>query len=320
MRQSGPSYIAIEKKHMRINFRQVEIFWAVMTCGNVTKAAAMLNTSQPTVSREITRFEQVLGIQLFNRLQGRLQPTAQSLMLFEEVKNSYFGLERIGHLAEAIKNFKGGQISVACLPVFSQTLLPHACAEFVRSYPDVNIMITSQESPLLEEWLKAQRYDLGLIEGAACPPGTQSQPLFTADVVCVLPRAHALAVRAIITPQDLQGQSMVSLSSADPYRILLENILEGHGVSCRSVIETASAAAVCFFVQQGLGIGVLNPLTALSLSGLDVAVRRFSVSIPFSILLIRPDFRPQSAMAAVFGQVLASTADDLTARLDTLLG
>ena len=93
---------------MRITFRQVEIFWAVMTSGNVTRAAALLRTSQPTVSREITRFEHVLGIKLFERIQGRLHPTSQSLTLFEEVKNSYFGLERIGHLAESIKAFKGG--------------------------------------------------------------------------------------------------------------------------------------------------------------------------------------------------------------------
>jgi DNA-binding transcriptional LysR family regulator len=305
---------------MRISFRQVEIFWAVMTSGSVTKAAALLNTSQPTVSREITRFEHVLGIKLFNRIQGRLHPTAQSLTLFEEVKDSYFGLERIGHLAEAIKTFKGGQISVACLPAFSQSLLPYACAEFVRNYPEVNIAITAQESPLLEEWLTAQRYDLGLIEGAARPPGTQSQLLFTADVVCVLPRAHALVERAVITPQDLQGQSMVSLSSADPYRIQLDGILAREEVRCRSVIETASAAAVCFFVQQGLGIGVLNPLTALSLSGLNVAVRRFSISIPFSIHLITPDYRPHSTMASAFSQVLIRIAKDLTVRLDTLLG
>jgi DNA-binding transcriptional LysR family regulator len=136
----------------------------------------------------------------------------------------------------------------------------------------------------------------------------------------VLPRTHALVERAIITPQDLEGESMVSLSSADPYRILLDGILAREGVRYRSVIETASAAAVCFFVQQGLGIGVLNPLTALSLSGLDVAVRRFSISIPFSIQLITPDYRPHSTMASAFSQVLTRTAGDLTVRLDTLLG
>jgi DNA-binding transcriptional LysR family regulator len=304
---------------MRINFRQVEIFWAVMTSGSVTKAAELLNTSQPTVSRELARFEYVLGLKLFDRQQGRLHPTAQGLGLFEEVRNSYAGLERIGQLADAIRNFKGGQIALACLPAFSQSLLPPACAAFVQRHPEVNIHITSQESPLLEEGLTAQRYDLGLVENAASPPGTLAQLLFTGDVVCVLPRRHPLAAQTMITPQDLQGQDLVSLSATDPYRVRFDAVLAREGVRTRSVIETPGAAAVCFFVQQGLGIGVLNPLTALSLAALNIAVLPLSVSIPFSIYLVRPEFRPPSALAAAFAEVLASTSHDLSEQLHALL-
>ena len=48
-----------------VNLRHIEIFHAVMTTGNLTEAARMLHTSQPTVSRELARFEKVLGLQLF---------------------------------------------------------------------------------------------------------------------------------------------------------------------------------------------------------------------------------------------------------------
>lgn len=304
---------------MRISFRQVEIFWAVMTSGSVTKAAQLLNTSQPTVSRELARFEHVLGLQLFERLQGRLHPTAQGLSLFEEVRNSYAGLERISHLADAIKQFKGGQIALACLPAFSQSLLPPACAAFNRRHPEVNIAISTQESPQLEEGLTAQRYDLGLIESEQAPPGTSAELLFTADVACVLPRHHPLAERGRIRPQDLHGQNLVSLSATDPYRRLLDGVLEREGVRTRPLIETPGAAAVCFFVQQGLGIGMLNPLTALSLASLDIAVRPFSVSIPFSIYLVRPQFRPPSAVATAFASDLTATSHALSKQLAALL-
>lgn len=58
-----------------VNLRHIEIFHAVMTTGNLTEAARMLHTSQPTVSRELARFEKVLGLTLFSRTRGRLQPT-----------------------------------------------------------------------------------------------------------------------------------------------------------------------------------------------------------------------------------------------------
>lgn len=83
-----------------VNLRHIEIFHAVMTTGNLTEAARMLHTSQPTVSRELARFEKVLGLQLFERTRGRLQPTVQGLRLFEEVQRSWYGLDRIVSAAE----------------------------------------------------------------------------------------------------------------------------------------------------------------------------------------------------------------------------
>lgn len=84
-----------------VNLRHIEIFHAVMTTGNLTEAARMLHTSQPTVSRELARFEKVLGLTLFSRTRGRLQPTVQGLRLFEEVQRSWYGLDRIVSAAES---------------------------------------------------------------------------------------------------------------------------------------------------------------------------------------------------------------------------
>ena len=107
-----------------VNLRHIEIFHAVMTTGNLTEAARMLHTSQPTVSRELARFEKVLGLTLFSRTRGRLQPTVQGLRLFEEVQRSWYGLDRIVSAAESLREFRQGELSIACLPVFSQSLLP----------------------------------------------------------------------------------------------------------------------------------------------------------------------------------------------------
>ena len=78
-----------------VNLRHIEIFHAVMTAGSLTEAAHLLHTSQPTVSRELARFEKVIGLKLFERIRGRLHPTVQGLRLFEEVQRSWYGLDRI---------------------------------------------------------------------------------------------------------------------------------------------------------------------------------------------------------------------------------
>ncbi|WP_074167885.1 LysR substrate-binding domain-containing protein [Candidatus Arsenophonus triatominarum] len=68
---------------------------------------------------------------------------------------------------EHYRQFRDTQLSIACLPVFSQSLLPKACKRFLLDYPEVNFTITSQESPILEELLSAQYYDIGLTETSA---------------------------------------------------------------------------------------------------------------------------------------------------------
>ena len=90
---------------MSISLRHIEVFRAVMTSGSVTEAAAMLHTSQPTVSRELARFEQLSRLKLFERARGRLRPTSQALALFEEVQRAYFGLDRILNTVDALREF-----------------------------------------------------------------------------------------------------------------------------------------------------------------------------------------------------------------------
>lgn len=287
-----------------VSLRHIEIFHAVITTGNLTEAAALLHTSQPTVSRELARFEKLTGLQLFERVRGRLQPTAQGLHLFEEVQRSWYGLDRIISAAEGLRQFRQGELSLACLPVFSQSLLPLLCQPFMQRYPDLSLNIIPQESPLLEEWLSAQRYDLGLTETTHTPAGTERSALFTADEVCVLPADHALAQRAVLTPADFNGQNYISLSRTDSYRQIVDGIFAEHGVQRRMVMETHSAASVCSMVKAGIGVSIVNPLTALDYADRGVTIRRFSIAVPFTVSLIRPRHRPASALVDAFSQHL----------------
>lgn len=97
-----------------VNLRHIEIFHAVMTAGSLTEAAHLLHTSQPTVSRELARFEKVIGLKLFERIRGRLHPTVQGLRLFEEVQRSWYGLDRIVSAAKSARVSPGR--TVYCLP------------------------------------------------------------------------------------------------------------------------------------------------------------------------------------------------------------
>lgn len=303
---------------MKLTHRQIEVFRAVMHTGNVTQAAQALHTSQPTVSRELARLEQVLQMNLFDRVRGRLRPTARALALLEEVQRSYLGLERIAAAARSLREFTQGRIALACLPALAHGLLPLAVQRFAADHPQVGVSITPQESPLLEEWLTEQRFDLGLCERIQAPAATSISTLLQADEVCVLPDGHPLLARRVLKPKDFAGQPFVSFAPADPYREQVDALFEREGVQRRLAIETASAASVCALVRQGLGVAIVNPLTAMELAGHGLQVRPLSFPIPFAVTLVLPQLRPASPLRDAFVKALQQAAGGLQARLRQL--
>jgi len=291
-----------------LTHRHVEVFRAVMTAGSVTGAAEALSTSQPTISRELSRMESLLRLALFDRVRGRLQPTAQAYALFDEVQRSYAGLERVADTALRLRQFTAGQLSLACLPAFAHALLPGACARFQAASPGVSVSVNPVESPLLEERLAAQAHDLGVTEHDGALAGAQARLLLELDEVAVLPATHPLLAKARLAPADFAGQPFVSFHPRDRYRQGVDKVFADAGVDRQLAVETDSAVAVCAMVRHGLGLAIVNPLTALALSGAGagIAVRPLAFSIPFRVFAVRPAHRPGNPLVARFDASLAA--------------
>ena len=296
-----------------LTHRHVEVFRAVMTAGSVTGAAEALFTSQPTISRELSRMESLLRLALFDRVRGRLQPTAQAYALFDEVQRSYAGLERVADTALRLRQFTEGQLSLACLPAFSHALLPGACARFQASHRGVSVSVNPYESPLLEERLAAQAHDLGLTEHDSALAGAQASLLLELDEVAVLPAGHPLLAKTRLAAADFAGQAFVSFHPRDRYRQGVDKVFAEAGVDRQLAVETDSAVAVCAMVQHGLGLAIVNPLTALALSGAGagIAVRPLAFSIPFRVFAVRPAHRPGNPLVARFEAALVAECDAL---------
>ena len=303
---------------MRPTLRQLEVFRAVMASGHVTRAAEQLGSSQPTLSRELARLEQVLGFALFDRIRGRLRPTVRAVALMEEVERAYVGLDRIVATATALREFAEGRLTLACLPALGHALLPDAARRFLAAHPRAGLSIVPVESPLLEQALAEQRYDLGLTEALLAPPGTTLQVLLEADEVAVLPGDHPLLAKRVLSPDDFQGQDFVSLGGADPYRLSVDAMFASRRVARTMRVEAGSAVSVCALVRQGLGVAIVNPLTAMELAGPALHVRPISVAIPFRVGLVQPERRAPSPLAPAFTGALHAAARDLEARLKAL--
>lgn len=294
-----------------ITHRQLAMFRAIMLHGNLGRAAEATASSQPTLSRELARLEQVLGFDLFDRVRGRLRPTVRALALMQEVERSFVGLDQIAARALELRTLKPGRLRLACLPALAHALVPHALLRFAQAAPQAAVSICPEESPWLEQAMSEQRYDLGLSETAEAPTGVELRPLLQVKEVAVLPRGHHLCRKAVLAPQDFTDERFISLAAGDPYRREIDHMFAQAGVQRNTGLETASAVAVCALVRRGLGVAIVNPLTALELSGPDLVVRPLSVDIAFQVSLLLPLVAAPHPLRDVLVEAITAAAAQL---------
>ncbi|MEZ5797719.1 MAG: LysR family transcriptional regulator [Paracoccaceae bacterium] len=305
---------------MKLNQRQIDIFHAVMVNKSITAAAAKLGSSQPTLSREIREIENRLGFELFLRFGKRLTPTQQAILLHEVVVRSFVGLDEISRAASAIRTHNAANFRIASIPAYAESILPLVIQRFLAAQRDVHFSVHSHEEPSLRHEMTTQVFDLCLAETLADRDSSTGEAIFVGDMVCVLPQGHPLAARSMLGPADFAGQPFVYFSQNDPYRHKLDLVFHQAGVTRDYAVETTTAASVCAMVAAGVGISVINPLTAASHAGGAVTLRRLSVPVPYRVALWYPPRSTRLAQIRRFIAALQEVAADMAAALDLHLG
>ena len=291
-----------------ITHRQLAMFRAIMLHGNLSRAAEACASSQPTLSRELARLEQLLGFDLFDRVRGRLRPTVRALALMQEVERSFVGLEQIAMRAQELRLLATGRLRLACLPALAHALVPQALVRFATAMPQAAVSVFPEESPWLEQAMSEQRFDVGLSETTEAPSGVELRTMLEVNEVAVLPASHHLCREAVLTPQDFEGERFVSLAAGDVYRLQIDQMFAQAQVTRNTCLETASAVAVCAMVRHGLGVAIVNPLTALAMAGPDLVMRPLSVAIAFKVSLLLPEVAAPHPLRDALVHAITATA------------
>ena len=213
-----------------MNLRQIDAFRAVMESGTVSRAAKRLSVSQPAVSKLIQNFEQAIGLVLFDRTRGRLSPTAEATMLFEEVERLFGGLSSIKTFAEEIRTLHHGSLRIGVMPALSTGFIQEVVADFVRDYPQAQISIHARSSLKLVDWLVAGHLDIGVTSHPVEHPELMQISICRRQLVCILPLGHPLAKRRKLRPVDLSGERFISFTRDSHVRQALDQIFAAGGV------------------------------------------------------------------------------------------
>ncbi|MZR21200.1 LysR family transcriptional regulator [Sneathiella chungangensis] len=291
-----------------MNFRQIETFRAVMMAGSASRAADLLQITQPAISRAIAELERSLGFPLFNRIRGRLVPTPEGEMFFRDVKTSFRGLDSLRTSAARIRDLGSGQIRIASIPSQGSSLVPRAIAKFREEYPSTAITLQIASSARVRNLVYNGHFDIGLAAEEIDTEGMHFEVFTSVRAICAVSNKHPLSTKEVIRPQDLDGEDFIAFMSEDSARQQIDTVLNENGINPNIVIETPYAITVAELVKLGIGIGLTNPLaieSSFDRSGLSL--------IPFdppiylkSFLLLRSDKQKSMEVKAMINKLLES--------------
>lgn len=294
-----------------MNQRRIEAFRAVMKSGSITLAAQEMCISQPAVSRLIADLETEIEFKLFVRAGGNISPTEEAQNLLEDVDFFFRGLEGVYSAARDIKELRKGKIRLAVLPNLSFDAAPAIVSDFLQKHPDVKFTMDVLTSSNIVKLVASRHFDLGLAQMADSRPDIKVLASYRLKCVCVMSHNHRLASRKEITAEDLKTENMIALSQHTlAAGHITQNFLSAN-VTPTIKIESQPSFAACALAVKGIGVAIVDPLTAKFFGDNRLATLPFVPDVPF-------DFRLIQAAYAIGNRASNNFADDAIAYFDQL--
>jgi DNA-binding transcriptional LysR family regulator len=273
-----------------------------MEQGSMSGAARRLGRSQPAVSMMITRLEDELGLPLFHRRRGKLEPLPEAAGFYEEVRRALAGVERTIQAARDLRRLRHGPLLVATQLSMATSLVPRVVSRFLERQPGALVRLLTRNSQVVHDLQEWQALDLGFAE----LPGQRGATMidsFELDCVCVLPPKHPLADQTELCPRDLNGVSFVALHREHMTHRALEELFAASSVHWNVVVETEFFATAGHLAGAGVGVALVDPMTGGECERRGLQVRRFQPSVQYRFGMFHPRNRKPSKLAESFAEI-----------------
>jgi LysR family hydrogen peroxide-inducible transcriptional activator len=280
-----------------MNLQELRYFAAVVEFRHFGRAAESCNVSQPTLSSQIRKLEEELGVTLLERTNKRVDVTPVGRQILEHAQRVLAEAGQIESVARAARDPLVGALRLGVIPTLAPYLLPLIFGPLKKAYPGLAIELWEDQTKLLVEGLRSHRLDAALV---ATPLGTQEiaeVALFAEPLVAALPPGHRLAANKSVDEADLGADLLVM---ADGH-CLSHHALAACGAKAglQNPMQAATLETLVNLVAAGYGTTLIPSLATSGFAGRGVELRPLSQGAHRVIRLAsRPGFpRPQALRA-----------------------
>jgi len=295
-----------------MELRHLRYFVAVAEAGSLTVAAArQLHTSQPSLSRQIRDLEHEVGAQLLTRRARGIELTPAGRAFLNHARAVLSQVEAAGEAARRVAHPSRPCFTMGFLTGHELKWMPEALRILRDELPNIDVMISSQYSPLLADGLSKGKIDAAFLRPEKGVPELAYRVLVKEPLMVVLPSDHRLAALKAISPRDLVGETFVTVSDTAPVlRMVIDNYLKRSGINIKPTHEVDNLAMAMSLIASTGGIGLL-PAYAQNFLLSSVTSRPLKGDTPTVDLVLGYKKSNQSPIL----KLLLSKLDDLVARV-----
>jgi LysR family transcriptional regulator, hca operon transcriptional activator len=295
-----------------MELRHLRYFVAVAEAGGLTVAAQRkLHTSQPSLSRQIRDLEEEVGAQLLTRRARGIELTPAGQAFLNHARAVLSQVEAAGEAARRVAHPSRPCFTMGFLTGHELKWMPEALRILRDELPNIDVVISSQYSPLLADGLSKGKIDVAFLRREKGVPELAYRVLVKEPLMVVLPSDHRLAALKAISPRDLVGETFVTVSDTAPVlRMVIDNYLKRSGINIKPTHEVDNLAMAMSLISSTGGVGLL-PAYAQNFLLSSVTSRPLKGDTPTVDLVLGYKKSNQSPIL----KLLLSKLDELVARV-----
>ena len=249
---------------------------AVAENKNFTLAAEKCFVTQPTLSMQIQKLEDELGILIFDRSKKPIILTEIGEKIVNQAKNIVNEAGRIKDIVDQQKGYIGGEFKVGIIPTVMPTLLPMFLNNFITKYPKVNLIIEENTTEEIIHRLKNGHLDCAIAATPLEEDSIKEIVLYYEPFVAYIPNNHASFNKNEIEISDLDLDNILLLQDGHCFRNGILNLCKNNKFLSENhfQIESGSFETLIKLADEGLGTTLLPYLHTLDLNDKNKAKLR----------------------------------------------
>lgn len=197
---------------------QLRYVVALDTHRHFGRAARHCHVTQPTLSMQIRKLEQQLGVDLFDRNRQPVEPTDIGRQVIAQARVVLREAERLGALVQEVEGEIAGELRVGVIPTLAPYLLPRFLSDLVRRHPRLALRVEELQTEQILERLRRDDLDAALLATSSGIAGLVERPLFEEPFVAYIGEGHRLSDRTRLAPEDLRLDDLWLLNQGHCFR------------------------------------------------------------------------------------------------------